>query len=253
LHGFVSFHCGHARILNREHACIDYFSSVFGNITTDGDGTGIPAAQLCSPCIVNSFQQMQSTPYSNYDTNLASVWTSIQGTCSLSFNTTVPNIVTNVVLPDYAPPGSAYDGGCLSGNSYTVQSGDNCQAISAAHSVATGTLVAVNNILKDCSNIVVGQSLCLPQTCTTYTVQTGDTCVSIAQAHNLLYQEILAYNPTINSYCTNIVADSLICISPPGGATWTGTTIPSATVTQTAIYATATVSPPNNIAHGICF
>ena len=116
----------------------------------------------------------------------------------------MPQIVTNVTLPDYAPPGSAYSGGCLSGNFYTVQNGDNCKAISMAHSVVTGTLIVIKNIVKDCSNIFVGQSLCLPQTCTTYTVQAGDTCTCIAQAHNLLFPEILAYNPALNAYCTNM-------------------------------------------------
>ncbi|TFK69174.1 hypothetical protein BDN72DRAFT_840792 [Pluteus cervinus] len=230
--------------------CTDYFASIFGDSTTDSDGTDIDTSQLCAPCIVNSFIKMQSTPYSNYDVSLADVWTTIQQRCSISHNTTVPSLQTNLTPPDYALPGSAYSAPCLSGNTYTVVGGDDCTAISAAHNVATGTLISINDILKDCSNLFIDQVLCLPQTCTTYTVQTGDTCVSIAGAHDLLYPELLAYNPSINPYCTNMAAGSLICVSPPGGATWTGTPIPSATVTQTAIYATATVAPPASIAFG---
>ena len=43
------------------------------------------------------------------------------------------------------------------------------------------------------------------------------------------------------------MADQLVCVGVPGEA-YTGTLIPGQTVTQTAVYATATVPPPSNIA-----
>jgi LysM repeat protein len=95
----------------------------------------------------------------------------------------------------------------------------------------------------------VNQSICLPPTCTTYTVQSGDTCESIANATTTTFQQLVAWNPFLDSYCTNLLAGQNICASPPGGAP-TLTTIVGATVTQTAIYATATVSRPSSVAPG---
>ncbi|ESK89423.1 hypothetical protein Moror_16166 [Moniliophthora roreri MCA 2997] len=230
--------------------CTDYFEGIFGSSETDSSGTDLPQGQLCSECVVNTFIQMQSTPYSNYDDKLVSVWTEIQNKCSLSHNTTIPSLPTNITgFPGYALPNSSYSGGCLSGNTYAVESGDTCQAISQKKSVAVGTLISINNILPQCTNIFVGQELCLPQQCTTYTVQPGDTCFDIANAHNLLYSELLAYNPTINRYCTNLLSGINICVSSPGG-TWSGDPIEGATPVETGQYATETVAPPGGIAAG---
>ncbi|KAA8896313.1 hypothetical protein FN846DRAFT_965309 [Sphaerosporella brunnea] len=236
---------------NTGQYCTDYLSALFANSTTDQSGTGLPQSQLCSSCVIQYFRQVQGTPYSNYDSDLASQWSEIQSQCGLSYPTAIPTLTTNVTsLPNYAAPGTAYTGGCGSGNYYTVVSGDNCQVIAQKENVATGSLIILNGLLPDCSDLLLGATICLPQTCQTYQPVSGDTCAAIALANNITYPQLLAFNPFLNDYCTNLIAGTNICLSPPGGATWTGTTIAGATVTQTAIYASTTVAPPGAVASG---
>ncbi len=211
---------------------------------------------------------MQGTSYSNYDESLASVWSSIQTTCQLSYPTAVPSLSTNVTTPGgFAAPGTGFTGLCISGNRYTVVSGDNCETIAESQNVATGTLIAINNLFPDCTNLnaaVVSkssglvtnksgtenyQSICLPPSCTTYKVNSGDTCSSIASSTSTTFQQLIAWNPALDSYCTNLLSGVNICVSPPGGQK-SLTTIVGATVTQTDVYATTTVSRPSPVASG---
>ena len=83
---------------------------------------------------------------------------------------------------------------------------------------------------------------CLPQSCEVYLVQPGDTCWSIANTYGLTFSLFSGYNPTINSQCTNLLSGVNVCLSPAAG-TYTPTTIAGATVTQTGVYATATITP----------
>ena len=85
---------------------------------------------------------------------------------------------------------------------------------------------------------------CLPQSCEVYLVQPGDTCWSIANTYGLTFSLFSGYNPTINSQCTNLLSGVNVCLSPAAG-TYTPTTIAGATVTQTGVYATATITPPS--------
>ena len=135
----------------------DLFAESANDTTNDSDWPTIPPDdQLCSNCIISLFQHQQQTPYSNYDETMASDWSSIQSKCDLSLPTAVPALKTNVTQPGgFAPPGSAKTG-CLSGVKYNVASGDNCQAICEKHSCATGTLIAINDLYVDCSNLLGG-------------------------------------------------------------------------------------------------
>jgi LysM repeat protein len=79
----------------------------------------------------------------------------------ISYPTDVqPAAASPTSLPGYA--NASYTASCLSGNTYTVTSGDDCQKIAHNNSVATGTLKIINQILPDCTDIEVGQVLCLP-------------------------------------------------------------------------------------------
>ena len=89
----------------------------------------------------------------------------------------------------------------------------------------------------------------MPQTCTTYKVNSGDSCPGIAGTAKVTFQQIIAWNPSINSYCSNLIAGTNICVSPPGGVK-SLTTIAGASVTQTGVYATATVDRPSPVASG---
>lgn len=210
----------------------------------------LAVGDLCVPCTTLMYQQIQGTPFSNYDTVTAAEWTAVQQKCGLSFNTTVPTPIANyTILPQYAPDVPRVAPICLSGKNYTVASGDNVEVIAESQGVATGTLIVLNQLLPDGSDLQASQVLCLPQKCQTYIVKTNDTCYSIATANGYPYQTLLAYNPTIDEFCTNLLSGRNICISSPGG-TWNATTIAGATVTQTSIYAASTVKAPGAAASG---
>ena len=140
---------------------IEFIENIFAasaNASTDTSdwSTDIPADQQCSSCIVGLLQHIQSTSYSNYDVNIAAEWASIQSQCNLSFSTAVPSLHTNVTQPGgFAVPGTAKTG-CLSGITYNVLGGDNCEEICERKTCSTGTLIAINDIYSDCSNLVVG-------------------------------------------------------------------------------------------------
>ena len=80
-------------------------------------------------------------------------------------------------------------------------------------------------------------------------LQSGDTCQGIVDSKNITITQLRAWNPFVNSMCTNLRANEGVCVAQPG-VVWSGTTIAGATVTKTAVYATATVPPPGAVAHG---
>ncbi|KAI0344013.1 hypothetical protein BDW22DRAFT_1116267 [Trametopsis cervina] len=101
---------------------------------------------------------------------------------------------------------------------YTVRPGDTCDAISAIESVSSFQLAEVNRDTIDplCDNLFVGEPLCLGivgQDCTSvHQVVTGDTCATIATAAGIELSTLLANNPNVNSACTNIHLDEVLCI-----------------------------------------
>lgn len=226
----------------------DELNSTFAAVSGDTDIASLPKDQICASCVYNVFKQIQSTPYSNYDPSLASSWASMQSICQTSAPTAVPTLQTNVTSPgQYAPPYQPVP--CLTGSQYAVASGDNCVAIAHKLSVSTGSLIALNSLYQDCTNLNAGANLCIPPTCTTHTVLSGDTCDKIASQASSTFQQIVGWNPSIDTYCTNLIAGQDVCVSPPGG-TPTLSTIAGATVTQTAVYAASTIAPPGTVPSG---
>ena len=213
--------------------------------------TDLPKDQLCSPCIIALLQHSQSTPFSNYDESIAPQLNSVQSTCGISFSTDAQPLITNVTdSPGYATSNYTAPSQCLSGTQYSVKPGDDCQKIAISQGVSTGTLIASNNLLPDCSDLQGGESLCLPQACSTYLTQPNDDCYSIAAAQGISYSQILSYNPSLNPSCTNLLSGVNICVGQPGPL-YNGTAIAGATVTRTSPYASTTATPPaGNIAHG---
>lgn len=228
---------------------VDYIGNISASITTDASLTSLNNTVLCSPCMVSLLRNQQSTAFSGYSSSSANTWASIQSECDLSYPTAVQSpAATPSTIPGFA--NSSYSATCLSGDTYTVKSGDNCEAIADAHQVATGTLITINQLLPTCSNLQVGQVLCLPDSCSTYKVQTGDTCNSIASTKAISLLQLQTWNPTLNQACTNLLGGANICIGIPGSQTWNGTTISGATATQTMPYAIATVAPQGAVASG---
>ncbi|KAG1726482.1 hypothetical protein EDB19DRAFT_226801 [Suillus lakei] len=117
----------------------------------------------------------------------------------------IASVVTGQTLP----------AGC--DRAVTVQSGDTCDAISAANKVSTYQLAAVNSDIIDpgCGNLFVGEVLCLGitgQDCNvTHVMQTDDTCDSVAIAAGIPINTLLANNPNLNTICTNVYSGEVLC------------------------------------------
>ncbi|KAF4552682.1 LysM domain-containing protein 5 [Elsinoe fawcettii] len=214
----------------------------------------LPKQYLCSACYLNLLQAIQATPYSNYGPSMVEPYQKAQKICGVQFPTDVLQLNSNAT--SYHPPGTGEpsydetsDGPCLSGKHTVIKAGDNCQSLSEANTVSTGALRVINDLFPDCSNLVVGANICLPQSCRTYKVQTGDTCDSVAAVTGNRVSDLISYNPTLNGLCSNIIPGEMLCLSPPAG-NYTPTAIPGATATKTQIYATATVRAPGPKASG---
>lgn len=114
---------------------------------------------------MNLFKHQQSTPYSNYDAEMAQAWAAIQANCGLNFPTATQALKTNVTsLGNYAPKGYP-TATCVADRTYKVKSGDNCVEISKSNQVSTGSLIALNSLRIDCTNIFVDQVSQSPSFC----------------------------------------------------------------------------------------
>ena len=110
-----------------------------------------------------------------------------------------------------------------SGNYYTVAQGDYCGTIASAGGVSLTALIAANpGINAACSNLQVGELLCIPSSCSgsTYTVAAGDSCSAIAATNSITLDALTAANPSVN--CGNLQIGQKLCIpSSCSGSTYT--------------------------------
>ncbi|KAF7343533.1 hypothetical protein MSAN_01973800 [Mycena sanguinolenta] len=123
---------------------------------------------------------------------------------------------------------------------YTVVSGDTCSAIEAKTGVSDSQLHALNpSINSGCTNLGISQVLCLSTGgssgggCTsTYTVVGGDTCAAIEAKTGVSDSQLHAANPSINSGCTNLQIDQVLCLTGGNG----GSSPPSGGISGLATY-----------------
>ncbi|KAF3222199.1 hypothetical protein TWF191_006958 [Orbilia oligospora] len=206
----------------------------------------LPNSFLCSECHIKYFRQIQSSMYSNYDERLAASWRAIQTKCSVTYPSDVQEWTLDPPIPpdQRLPPGSTANQTCVSGNFHTVISSDTCVSISSQYDVNTYALQILNGLFLDCSNLKVGDSLCLPEPCAApYQVQEDDYCADIEVSHGLSLGDLVNYNPGLNVDCTNLWEDFTICLNPNGGD-FTPTTIGGTVPTRVGEYATETIAPP---------
>ena len=117
-------------------------------------------------------------------------------------------------------------------------------------SVAEGTLWAINNLWADCSNVALGETVCLPNQCTTYAMSSTDDCWSVSTNNNISYAAFLNYNPTINSDCSNLPPNgSVVCVTSPAG-TYTPVFVPGTNQTAIGVYTDSAVPAPGPSAFG---
>ncbi|RAK85566.1 hypothetical protein BO79DRAFT_231493 [Aspergillus costaricaensis CBS 115574] len=209
-----------------------YPATYFGDMYWASYNLSCLADPTSGASCIELYRLLQKTPYSYYDSEMASDWSSIQSLCNVSYPTDVPKNPTNVTDIAGFAPASYTSPTCLSEATYTVISGDNCIAISQAQNVSTGTLISLNNLLPDCSNLDGNPTQPLSARPHMSLQISGDTCESICNEAGITFVQLTSWNPTINSYCSNLIARQAVCVGQ-AGTTWTGTTIPGASATQT--------------------
>ncbi|CAE6410167.1 unnamed protein product [Rhizoctonia solani] len=224
--------------------CNTVFNSSWPGTTTDTPIETLDPSILCSSCNIQSLVQTGQSVF-GYDPTFAStVWPTIQSKCKITTPINDPGqAYINLTTPDPGPLT------CQSGKTYTIKSGDTCQAIAESQNVGTNDLVSINSILPGCTSIQVGQVLCLPSACQTYKVKSGDTCQSIiaAQGAEVTLAQLLNWNPSLDPYCSNLVAGVNICVRTPGGAyspvSSAASGIPTGTLITTATPAPTGTAP----------
>ncbi|KAK1752213.1 carbohydrate-binding module family 50 protein [Echria macrotheca] len=196
----------------------------------------------CSDCALGTMQTQLNSAF-GYHADFAAEFASIKASCSKTgYPVTSPAPYALSSSPAPAPSAPSCE------SPYVVQSGDSCDAIALDLNVPTYAIIRAGSLNPQCSNLQVGQSLCLPSPCTLYRVQYDETCDSILAQHAGLDEiSLLNWNPNINSLCSNlaVLAETLICVSPPGGEPGQGTPITTPPPTPTEEPPTAVPKPAN--------
>jgi len=101
---------------------------------------------------------------------------------------------------------------------HTVQSGEICDSICQAESVALYQLFVLNpEIDAECTNLMPGQELCLAkpnEDCKqVYQVKPNDTCEEVSEAHGIKLATFFYNNPQVNQDCTNLYIDEVVCVA----------------------------------------
>jgi len=98
---------------------------------------------------------------------------------------------------------------------YIVVSGDTCNGIGAEFSVTGSDIISANPAINSaCTNLQVGQNLCIPdRSCIQkYKVVSGDVCYGIGSQFGVTAAAIMSANPTIDSMCYFLQIGQIICI-----------------------------------------
>lgn len=207
----------------------------------------MPRAELCNTCHIRRLAMMQASSYSIYDTFYKEQLEYVYAQCGVKGPTELPP-----PLYTAEPEPTPY---CVTNKRYTTKEGDTCELISNITSVSSAALYMGNqDLLKDCSGLPAGLSVCIPMTCQTHYVQPKDTCTSIEWSRQIALGSVRKYNSWIDAACTNLQSASAfygryVCISPQGGV-WSGTIPPpAATPTPGASdgYSKVITPPPNGV------
>ena len=143
---------------------------------------------LCSNCSYTYFQSMLGSVYGRNQIS-PSGYTSLLSSCS------APTASWPITLPSTSAAPSPTAFANCTGTSYTVATGDTCQSIASAHSVAIDRFLTDNSIDRNCSTLTVGSSVCIGASCQLYTVKGNDTCGSILANQTFYQTQLLSWNP----------------------------------------------------------
>ncbi|OAA41492.1 LysM domain-containing protein [Beauveria brongniartii RCEF 3172] len=202
-------------------ACIKSGSDFCVPLLTQGNGqgggNGSAKTSFCSDCFLKYEAAMIAAPYGGVQLQ-PDDFSSLLSSCSKPA-TSYP-YTTRTAGP--GPTTSSAPAAKCTGSPYTVKSGDTCESIASANSIATDRFITDNDLDYNCTAISARQSVCLPESCKLHRVATGDTCDSILKREQFYLTQLLSWNPTIHANCDNLasMAGRDICISPPGTTKW---------------------------------
>jgi hypothetical protein len=223
------------------------YADVIANFTTVSSIQDMPRSELCHTCHVRRLALMQSSQYSTYNEDYKEQLEYIYAQCGLKGPTDIPPPLDKV--QPAAPP---Y---CLSNKRYTTTGGETCESIANSFSVSAAYLYMGNqDLLKDCSQITSGLSVCMPLTCKTHYVEPSDTCFSIERSLSLEFDTVRLYNSWLDAACTNLHSATdfygkVICVSPQGGTFVNPEKppVPNPTPIPSDGYTNEKVMPPENV------
>ncbi|RDX41745.1 hypothetical protein OH76DRAFT_1411835 [Lentinus brumalis] len=216
--------------------------------TSDTPITAEPPSLLCQNCTLQTLDVQMSSPF-GWDASFVPDWATIQATCHVSFNNTMPSGLLYDSDSPSASNGTSYNvtasptltpastDHCVYGT-YIIQPGDTCESVASSHSLSLDQLIAINGLDVSCGKLPApGEKICLSGSCPIYHVNANDTCLGIYQTNSISWSQLLAWNPQLNDYCTNIDTQvgKGICIGPPGGGYQPSTTLPPFSGSPTAI------------------
>jgi LysM repeat protein len=122
---------------------------------------------------------------------------------------------TNICISQRPTPSPAPVTCAAEERTLTVKEGDTCIKLAVEAGVTAGALQQRNNIPAECQGLQIGQQLCVPKDCPVAKVNAGEDCNAIAAANNISVDQLRTFNPSINAECTNLLADTNICIAAP--------------------------------------
>lgn len=172
-------------------------------------------ASACDTCTLKYLAGFLSAPYGSRKIDEES-FSSLVSSCSAK-PTDFPH--STGTLPVSTPtPTSSPNITCWGGTHYTVKSGDSCESIAAANSMAIDNLLYLNGLDLACETLTVGSSLCIRDSCKLYKLQAQDTCKNIVSDRGFTMTELVHWNPILEAGCDDLKAlrGRTICITPPG-------------------------------------
>ncbi|KAF9873538.1 hypothetical protein CkaCkLH20_08997 [Colletotrichum karsti] len=139
-----------------------------------------------------------------------------------------PTTTTTTTAPPAPSNSPALPGAVSNCNKwYKIASGDTCDVLAGKNAITVAQLYRWNTqINSSCNNLLLGYYACvgipgaaapmpgIVSNCKRYyQVVSGDSCDSIAQKNGITVANFRRWNTAINTGCTNLWADALVCTS----------------------------------------
>lgn len=169
--------------------------------------------QKCSDCLLGIIQINLNSTY-DYEEDSEDRFQSLTASCNqTSYTYTVPP-KTPPAPTSWTRRRDATDwSDCPI--QYTIALDDTCDGIATKLNVSTWSIVSAVHPIINCSEMPVGQTLCLPQSCIIHKVARGESCDSIiANYPGLSPAKFAFWNPVIDPLCRYLdkLTDTYLCV-----------------------------------------